>query len=100
MRYEDYKKNSSKTNVEVSKNLTIVKKFKKAPPGWKHALIRRNTKKNYNPDDLTTLRDILLLPTIHNIFAKCLSNQILPNIVGLAINFWQRAYIKKRDWQN
>ena len=85
--------------VEVSKVLNVVKKFKKAPRGWKHALIRRNPKKNYKPEDLTTLRDISLLPTIYKIFAKCLCNRILPNVVGSAINFWQRAYIKKRDRQ-
>ena len=99
VRYEDYKKKPSETNVEVSKVLNVVKKFKKAPRGWKHALIRRNPKKNYKPEDLTTLRDISLLPTIYKIFAKCLCNRILPNVVGSAINFWQRAYIKKRDRQ-
>ena len=80
-------------------NVNVVKKFKKAPRGWKHALIRRNPKKNYKPEDLTTLRDISLLPTIYKIFAKCLCNRILPNVVGSASNFWQRAYIKKRDRQ-
>ena len=99
VRYENNKKKPSEINVEVSKVLNVVKKFKKAPRGWKHALIRRNPKKNYKPEDLTTLRDISLQPTIYKIFAKCLCNRILPNVVGLAINFWQRAYIKKRDRQ-
>ena len=36
---------------------------------------------------------------IYKIFAKCLVNRILPKIVGKAVNFWQRAYIKERDRQ-
>ena len=54
-------------------------------------------KKNYDPDDLTTLRDISLLPTIYKIFAKCLVSRILPKVIGTAVQFWQRAYIKNRD---
>ena len=55
--------------------------------------------KNYDPNDLTTLRDISLLPTIHKIFAKCLVNRILPQLIGSAVQFWQRAYTKDRDRQ-
>ena len=66
---------------------------------WKGALIRRNPKKNYDPEDLTTLRDISLLPTIYKIFAKCLVNRILPKVIGTAVQFWQRAYIKNLDRQ-
>ena len=99
VRYEDYKKNPAETNKEVSCICNLVKRFKKAPRTWKHGLIRRNPKKNYNPDDLTTLRDISLLPTIYKIFSKCLCNRIIPKVVGTAVNFWQRAYIRKRDRQ-
>ena len=48
---------------------------------------------------MTTPRDISLLPTVHKIFAKCLTKRTLPTVVDTAINFWQRAYIKNRDRQ-
>ena len=99
VRYEDYKKNPAETSKEVSCIYNVVKRFKKAPRTWKHGLIRRNPKKNYNPDELTTLRHISLLPTIYKIFSKCLCHRIIPKVVGTAVNFWQRAYIKKRDRQ-
>ena len=89
----------AETNKEVSCICNVVKRFKKAPRTWKHGLIWRNPKKNYNPDDLTTLRDISLLPTIYKIFSKCLCNRIIPKVVGTAVNFWQRAYIRKHDRQ-
>ena len=97
--FEDFKKDIYYTSVEVSDILNVIKYYKKSPRTWKGALIRRNPKKNYDPDDLTTLRDISLLPTIYKIFAKCLVNSILPKIIGAAVQFWQRAYIKNRDRQ-
>ena len=67
--YEDYKKNSKETNEELN-IFNVVKRFRKAPGTWKNALIRRNPKKNYTPEDLTTLRDISLLPTTYICFAN------------------------------
>ena len=101
VRYEDYKRNLNETNAEVWNIFNMVKRFRKTPGTWKHALIRRNPQKNYTPEDLTKLRDTSLLPTIsiYKIFAKCLCNRILPKVVGSAVNFWQRAYIKNRDRQ-
>ena len=99
VRFEDFKKNVSNTSVEVSNILNVIKYFKKSLRTWKGAFVRRNPKKNYDPNDLTTLRDISLLPTIYKIFAKCLVNRILPKLIGSAVQFWQRAYIKDRDRQ-
>ena len=99
VRFEDFKKNVSNTSVEVSNILNVIKYFKKSPRTWKGAFARRNPKKNYDPNDLTTLRDISLLPTIYKIFAKCLVNRILPKLIGSAVQFWQRAYIRDRDRQ-
>ena len=82
VRYEDYKRNSNETNAEEWNIFNAVKRFRKAPRTWKHALIRRNPKKNYTLEDLTTLRDISLLPKIYKIFAKCLCNRILPKVIG------------------
>ena len=77
----------------------INKRFKKLPRSLKHALLRRAPKKNYKENDLSTLRDISLLPTAYKIFAKCLVNRLLPIVVDTAVHFWQRAYIKERDRQ-
>ena len=66
---------------------------------WKHALLRRTPKKNYEENDLSTLQDISLLPTAYKIFAKCLVNRLLPIIVETTVQIWQRAYIKERDHQ-
>ena len=89
-------KASAKTLVALVRS---VKDLKKVPRPWKHGLIRRAPKKSYKENDLTTLRDISLLPTVYKIFAKCLTKRILPTVVDTAINFWQRAYIKNRDRQ-
>ena len=99
VRFEDFKKNVSNTSVEVSNILNVIKYCKKSPRTWKGAFVRRTPKKNYNPNDLTTLRDISLLPTIYKIFAKCLVNRILPKLIGSAVQFWKKAYIKDRDRQ-
>ena len=85
--------------MEVSNILNVIKYFKKSPRTWKGAFVRRTPKKNYDPNDLTTLRDISLLPTIYKSFAKYLVNRILPKLIGSAVQFWQRAYIKDRDRQ-
>ena len=65
---------------------------------WKHALISRTPKKDFNEDDLSTLRDISLLPTLYKIFSKVLCQRIIPYISN-KIAFWQRAYLQTRDRQ-
>ena len=99
VRFEDFKKNVSNTSVEVSNILDVIKYFKKSPRTWKGAFVRRTPKKNYDSNDLTTLRDISLLPTIYKVFAKCLVNRILPKLIGSAVQFWQRAHMKDRYLQ-
>ena len=97
--YEDYRANIEHEKVNVSSILNTVTNFRRTPRGWKHALIRRIPKKNYIPENLSTLRDISLLPSIYKIFAKCLVKRLLPQLVNSAIGFWQRAYVKERDRQ-
>ena len=70
----------------------------KWPSSWKHAVIQRIPKKNFDINDLSTLRDISLLPVLYKIFSKCLCLRILPSIMG-KISFWQRAYLAFRDRQ-
>ena len=45
--------------------------YKHVPRGWKHELVQRIPKKNYDPDDLSTLKDISLLPCLYKFFIKC-----------------------------
>ena len=63
---------------------------------WKHALINRTPKKDFNEADLSTLRDISLLPTVYKIFSKAICQKLLPYISD-RIPFWQRAYLQKRE---
>ena len=99
VRCEDLKENLDDINTEICNVLNSLITFRKTPRTWKHALIRRNPKKKYDPNDLSTLRDISLLPTFYKLFAKCLVNRILPKIIDTSVRFWQRAYIKERDRQ-
>ena len=66
---------------------------------WKHCVISRIPKKNFNPDDLSTLRDISLLPVSYKVFSKALCSRLLP-FVSDKVAFWQRAFLSKRDRQD
>ena len=66
---------------------------------WAHALIQRIPKKNYDPEDLTTLRDISLLPCLYKVFIKGIVERVKSRIIE-NIGYWQRAYISKRDRQD
>ena len=99
VRYEDLKENLDDIDTEICNVLNSLITFRKRPRTWKHALIRRSPKKKYDPNDLSTLRNISLLPTFYKLFAKCLVNRILPKIIDTSVRFWQRAYIKERDRQ-
>ena len=68
--------------------------------GWKHGSIRRALEKNYTENDLTTLRDISLLPCIYKLFMKAIVNRILPRVRENILGYWQRAYLEKRDRQD
>ena len=41
-------------------------------------MISRIPKKNFNPDDLSTLQDISLLPVSYKVFSKALCSRLLP----------------------
>ena len=43
---------------------------------WKHSAIQRIPKKNFNANDLSTLRDISLLPVSYKIFPKALCGRL------------------------
>ena len=65
---------------------------------WKEAIIRRIPKTNFNIEDQSTLRDILLLPVRSKVLSKAICNRIIPIILN-KIDFWQRAFLNKRDRQ-
>ena len=64
--YRDLKTNWSSIGPEVRDLFNITLVNERGVRGWKHGLIRRALKKNYTENDLTTLRDIFLLPCIYN----------------------------------
>ena len=99
LKAKDLKENLDDINTEICNVLNSLITFRKTQQTWKHALIRRNPKKKYDPNDLSTLRNISLLPTFYKLFAKCLVNRILPKIIDTSVRFWQRAYIKERNRQ-
>ena len=71
---------------------------RKLPNAWKHAIIQRHPKKNFDRNYLSTLRYISLLSTLYKAFSRCLCNRII-TFVSNEIVFWQRAYLEKRDRQ-
>ena len=96
--YEDIKKAWFQDSGGICKIFNNVLINKRIPAEWKVALIQRIPKKNFNREDLTTMRDISLTLTLYKIFSKCLCERILPYITK-EIAFWQRAYMDKRDRQ-
>ena len=71
----------------------------RASRDWKHALIKRTPKKNYSENDLTSLRDISLLPCLYKLFMKCLVSRIKHRVMNNIVGYWQRAYLPSRDRQ-
>ena len=65
---------------------------------WKEAVIQRIPKKKFTIEDLSTLRDISLLPVYYKILSKAICNRTIP-IISSEIVFWQRAFLNKRDRQ-
>ena len=68
-RYENIKKKWEQVKNDVKDIFNIVLYYKRVPRGWKHKLVRRIPKKT-DPDDLSTLRDISLLPCLYKLFIK------------------------------
>ena len=64
----------------------------------KEAVIQRIPKKKFTIEDLSTLRDISLLPICYKILSKATFHRIIP-IISSEIDFWQRAFMNKRDRQ-
>ena len=97
--YEDLKEHW----VEKSQIITGIFNFilvnMQWPNTWKQAIIVRSPKKNYDINDLTTLRDISLLPVLYKVLSKCLCSRMLP-FIHRKIAFWQRAYLASRDRQD
>ena len=99
VQYEDVKKNFDrvKKNLVDAFNVTLLNR--KIPRDWKHDLIKRIPKKNFQQEDLTTLRDISLLSVVYKIFSRCIIQRSLPNIAP-KISFWQRAFMPGRNRQD
>ena len=96
--YEDIKSSWNNIKDDIKEIFLYIITMKRFPDTWKSAIIRRIPKKTFTPTDLSTLRDISLLPTLYKIFSVCLCERISPYI-QTEIAFWQRAYLKKRDRQ-
>ena len=67
------------------------------PSGWKHELVCRIPKKNTELNNLSTLRDIFLIPCLYKLFIKCLLKRITPGLLDDATGFWQRGFVEKQD---
>ena len=64
----------------------------------KHWLVQRIPKITFAMDDLSTLRDMSLLPTCYKVFSKGLCSRILLYIAN-QIKFWQQDFLSLRDHQ-
>ena len=98
--YEDLKKMFPDYSHVLSNILYILLINQRISRLSKHSVIQRIPKKNFTEEDLSTLRDISLLPTCCKILSKALYKRIIPYISNV-IPFWQRALlrIRKRDKQ-
>ena len=94
VRYEDIKNNWEENREDIVRLFNIILTNKKFPISWKHAIIQRIPKKNFNKNDLSTLRDISLLPTSYKVFSRCLCNRLI-EFISNEISSWQRAYLEK-----
>ena len=97
--FEDIRLHWEEFGYDICKICNLVSVNRKIPATWKHAIIQRNPKKNFNINDLSTLRDISLLPTLFKVFSRCLCNRLKPFVTN-EILFWQIAYLNKRDRQD
>ena len=74
--YEDLRNCNRDEEIVNIMNVCLVNQ--RVSAFWKHCVISRIPKKNFNPDDLSTLRDISLLPVSYKVFSKALCNRLLP----------------------
>ena len=96
--YEDIKTNWEAYGSYIVNILNVLLINSRIPSNWKFSLIQRIPKKNFVEEDLSTLRDISLINVMYKVFSKVLSARLL-NYVSEEIEFWQRAFMKKRDRQ-
>ena len=85
--YEDIKKNWNEKKEEIRNIFNVIRYYKRAPRGWKHELVCRIPKKNFDSNDLSTLRDISLIPCLYKLFIKCLLKRITAGLLDNAIGF-------------
>ena len=78
--YEDIKREFSAIKSDIAGIFNTSLKNRKVTSEWKHDIVQRIPKKNYNREDLTTLRDISLSSVIYKLFSRCIINRILPFI--------------------
>ena len=80
VQYEDVKKNFNtvKRNLVDAFNVTLLNR--KIPRDWKHDLVKRIPKNNFQQEDLTALRDISLSSAVYKVFSRCIIQRILPTI--------------------
>ena len=69
------------------------------PTSWKKSVVQRIPKKNFSINDLSTLRNVSLLPTCYKVFSKAICKRITPPHISNKIAFWQRAFLPDRDRQ-
>ena len=96
--YEDVKAVWDEHGDTLVDAFSISLKNLKLSDQWKHSAIQRIPKKNFDANDLSTLRDISLLPVSYKIFSKALCGRLLPYI-ATEVAFWQRVFLCKRDHQ-
>ena len=96
--YEDLKKMFPNYGHVLTNILNIMLINQRISTSWKHSVIQLISKKNFTEEDLSTLRDISLLPTCYQILSKVLCKRIILYISNV-VPFWQRAFLRKRDRQ-
>ena len=96
--YEDLKDSYSELGHVLVNIMNVMLINHRISRYWKHSIIKRIPKKNFCDGDLSTLRDISLLPVCYKIFSKAICNRIM-QLVSHKIEFWQRAFLNKRDRQ-
>ena len=98
IKYEDVKRELDRVKGDLNSIFNTSLVNRKVPTDWKHDIVQRISKKNYQKEDPTTLRDISLSSVIYKLFSRCLIQRILP-FVETQIDFWQRAFLKGRNRQ-
>ena len=66
--YEDVKANWVEYGNDILRIFNVILMNRKLPNTWKHAIIQCNPKKNFDRNDLLTLRDIHIV--IHIVIAN------------------------------